>query len=515
MYDGFNFVALKYRIKIIGWCMELFKIIKDIRIKKYNPSLDYIDLRDIKTSHKDVKKGDLFIALHGENFNGNDFIKQAFDNGAQAVISDEKNDDERIIYVENARKAYSLACKNFFDRACDNLKIIAVTGTNGKTTVANTTTEMLRYAGAKVGLIGTLGAKVEDEVIDTGFTTPDPYILHKLFKKMEDDKCEYVVMEASAHALALDKLEGIKFEIGVLTNITEDHLDYFKNMENYTKAKMKLFDRERTKLGLICVEDELCKENLLKIQVPFLTYGFNKYSDIKAENIKKSFSGTYFDCDFFNEYMAVKTNLVGEYNILNALAAIGICRSLGVPKELVRIGMSCINPVEGRFNIINMKDNNIVIDYAHTPDGLEKILETAKDLSENKLVVIFGCGGNRDRQKRPIMGEIASRIADDVILTSDNPRFEEPYAIIDEIKSGIKKDCKVIENRKKAIEYALNNYKNGETIVIAGKGAEKYQEIKGVKYPYNDFDVVYKYYRKRIKEISSWQNQNEDEEEKY
>ena len=497
--------------------MRISDIIKDIRIRHCYLK-DDVEINDIKINSDEVKSGDLFIAIKGENFDGNDYILNALQNGASAVFSEREfdedfGDSDKIVRVENARSAYAIASKNFFDRACDNLKIIAVTGTNGKTTIANTTTDLLRFVGAKVGVIGTLGAKIDDKVIDTGLTTPDPYMLHKIFKEMKENGCEYVVMEASAHALALNKLDGIKFEIGVLTNITEDHLDFFKTMDNYANAKFNLFERGKVKLGIVCGDDERCRGLLIKAKVPMISYGINRFCDVNGVNINKSFSGSKFDCYYLGEKIDIKTELVGEYNIQNALASIAICRSLGVPAELVRLGMSCISPVEGRFNIIKTKNNNIIIDYAHTPDGLEKILSTARDLSDKRLVVVFGCGGNRDRQKRPIMGEIASSLADYVILTSDNPRFEEPLDIISEINAGAVKPCKIIENRENAIEFALKNFCDGQTIVIAGKGAEKYQDIKGVKHPYNDFDIVYNFERQKIKSLTKREENFDDENE--
>lgn len=506
-----KFLYCKNKILVNGGVMILDDLLKDVRIKNLNTELYSTHIKDIKISDKDIEEGDVYVALKGSKFDGNDFIQSALSRGASVVISEEKYPDKRVVQVEDARSAYALICKNFFDRACDKLKIIGITGTNGKTTIANVTTDILRFAGAKVGTIGTLGAKIDNQVYDTGLTTPDPYMLHKLFKEMQEKGCEYAVMEASAHALALRKLDGIKFELGVLTNITEDHLDFFKDMDSYTKAKYKLFEYGRVKLGIICGDDERCRELLIRPRVPCISYGEEQFCDVKATDIQKSFDGSKFLCDYLGEKTGIKTNLVGDYNIQNALASIAICRSLGVPKELVRLGLSCINPVEGRFNIIKTGQNNVVIDYAHTPDGLEKILKTAKELSDNPLVVIFGCGGNRDRQKRPIMGEIACQSADEVILTSDNPRYEEPYEIIGEILQGATKRCEIIENRKKAIEYALKKYNNGETIVIAGKGAEKYQEIKGHKYPYNDFDVVYNYFRKQCFDKTDKGSQKGDE----
>lgn len=470
------------------------------------------EINDIKIDHRQVNKGDVFIALEGKTFDGNEYIDQAIANGAARVITDKNLYGEKICQVENARKAYALMCKNYFGRACDSLKIIAVTGTNGKTTTCNTIKEILQNAGANVAIIGTLGASYKNEIIDTGFTTPDPYMLHKLFADMKKREVEFVVMEVSAHALALDKLEGVKFEMGVLTNITEDHLDFFNTMDEYAKAKYKLFEKGRVKLGIIGNENSYSDRLLIAPEVPVITYGINCHADVNAQDIKKSFNGSSFDCDYMGELKPYKTNLVGSYNIKNAVASIAVCRALGVPADMISLGLSCINPVEGRFNVIKMGDNNIIVDYAHTPDGLENVLKTAKELSKSKLVVVFGCGGNRDKLKRPIMGKIAQQIADEVILTSDNPRYEEPLEIINEIKRDMKNQgLTIIENRKQAIEFALGKYCKDETIIVAGKGGEKYQDIRGEKIPYNDFDVIYSYYRNHFKKIDgeSFDDDNE------
>lgn len=497
-----------------GDIMLFSDVIKDVELRNCPKNLDNIDVSDIKIDSRNVNPGDMFIALKGESFDGNNAINEVVNKGASIVLTDQNIQGTNIVNVDNARSAYAKVCKNFFGRACDDLKIIGVTGTNGKTTICNTIKELLQFSGAKVGIIGTLGASYKNSVLDTGFTTPDPYLLHKIFADMKSQGDEFVVMEASAHALELNKLDGIKFEIGVLTNITEDHLDYFKTMDNYAKAKYKLFDKGRVKLGIVCGDDDYCERLLLNQKVPTISYGIAIENDVYASDIEKSFNGSSFCCDFMGEKTHFKTCLVGEYNIKNAIASIAVCRSLGVPADLIKLGMSCISPVEGRFNVIKMGSLNIVVDYAHTPDGLENVLETAKDLTKGKLIAIFGCGGNRDKLKRPIMGKIAEGIADEVILTSDNPRFEDPFEIIKEISSGMKKhSVKIIENRKDAIEYALNHYNNGETIVIAGKGAEKYQDIKGVKYPYNDFDVIYGYYRNHFKKIDKDDVNDEDESE--
>lgn len=470
--------------------MKLSKLINNIKMTKYNKNFDDLDIKNIKIDNREVEEGDMFIALKGEDFNGNDFVYDALKRGAKIVVSENDLYIPNSIQVENARSFYALASKNLFDCCCDKMKIIAITGTNGKTTITNSVSQVLEFDGKKVGQIGTLGAKFDGNVFDTGFTTPDPYLLHKIFKKMYLKGCEYVVMEASAHAIELNKLDGITFDVAVLTNITEDHLDYFKTMKRYAYAKEKLFLSGNVKKAIICNDDDYCREIFKRIKCPKIKYGLTQYSDVYAGSIDKSFNGSVFECEYLKDIFKIEVPLVGEYNIQNMLATIAVSKECGMSFDKIKSALNVIKQPEGRFNVIKFKDSNVVIDFAHTPDGLENILKTAKAVSRKKLVVIFGCGGNRDRKKRPIMGRIACKYADTVVLTSDNPRWEKPEEIINEIKKGTTKKVEVIVNRKEAIERVLANCDN-ETIIIAGKGAEKYQEIKGVKYPYNDFDVVY------------------------
>lgn len=466
-------------------------------------NVDDIEVKDIKIDSRRVEKGDLFIAIKGQESNGCDFISDAFKNGAVAVLTEENI--KGCIRVSNARSVYALVCKNFFEKACDKFKIIAVTGTNGKTTTCTITRQVLSYAGLRTGIIGTLGAG-EDNLSDTGFTTPDPYALHKIFKQMKESGVEYVVMEASAHALALDKLEGISFEVGVLTNITEDHLDFFGNMDSYSKAKFKLFESGRVKLGIICGDDLYGRRLLLQGNVPMVSYGLGEGSDFYPVNICQDENETQFKCIGLGKEFQVKCPLIGDYNVQNVLASIGICTVLGVPNELICLGLSCITPVEGRFNIIKMGGIKVIIDFAHTPDGLEKVLLSARKITSGKVKVLFGCGGNRDSIKRPIMGKVAEDFSDEVVLTSDNPRFEDPQTIMNEIAQGMSKPCVKIADRKKAICEILSSAQEGDTIVVAGKGGEKYQDINGEKIPYNDFDQVYAYFRNQIKQVLEKEN---------
>ncbi len=472
--------------------MKLAELLEDVDIKVDKKKIEKINVSGIKIDSRQVEQGDVFVAIKGENFDGNDYINVALSRGASCIITEKNFDGEKIITVDNARSAYAIMSKNFFGRACDQLKIIAITGTNGKTTTSNLCADIMRAAGYKVGVIGTLGAKIDGDPKDTGFTTPDPFLLHSILYEMKEKGVEYVFMEASAHALALNKLDGITFEIGVLTNITEDHLDFFGNMDSYADAKLKLFKKEKCKLGIYCDGKDYIQSLKEKSDIRLLSYGFNGSCDISCEVLKKDFDSSRIVCrDYKNKVFSIEIPLQGQFNIENSLAAIAVCRNLGISFYNIIDAFKVIKPVEGRFNIIKNGDVNIVVDFAHTPDGLEKVLQTAIELAKGKVVAIFGCGGNRDKLKRPIMGEIASKYADEIILTSDNPRFEQPMKIIQDIEKGVvNANYRVIQNRRKAIEFALNHYKDNETIIIAGKGAEKYQEIQGVKYPYSDFEVI-------------------------
>ena len=480
--------------------MQLYQILEDIDAE-YLQELSAMEISGICIDSHKVKTGELFVCLKGGVSDGNNFIAEALSKGARAFITEEASQLANAIVVKDARKAFSRVCKNFYHKACDKLNLIAVTGTNGKTTSVNLIAEILRGAGKNVAKVGTMGIEYNGKCYETGFTTPDPDILHKHFFEMVNAGVEYVIMEASAHAIALKKLDGLKFEIGVLTNITQDHLDFFGDMSHYAQTKLAFFNSDNMKIGVVCADDGYAQKLISSSQnLTILSYGIENPSDIFAVNIEEGFEGTCFVCNCFDEIAKMKTNLVGRYNVTNALASIIVCRVLGLSLKEVANYIKYVNPVEGRFNVINHPKCNVVIDYAHTPDGLENVLKTARPLTKGRLFVAFGCGGNRDRLKRPIMGKIASQLADKVFLTSDNPRNENPFSIIREIESGIDKNkpYAIYENRTEAISKALDECRKGDTLVIAGKGGEKYQEINGKKIPYNDFDAVYKYFREHI-----------------
>lgn len=470
--------------------MKLSKALRNLK-EIENVKLEDLEVGSVKINPVNVQKGDIFVCLkNGEE--GRKLIEEAKRKNPSVIISEFERSGKNGIVVKDARKAFALIAKGLNDNICDRMKLVAVTGTNGKTTTTKILADILKFAGKKVGTIGTLGSKFESQTIDTGFTTPDPDILHGQLYLMAKKGTKYVVMEASAHAIELRKLEGLKFEASVLTNVTQDHLDFFGSMENYFNAKAKLFTTHYTKNAIICGDDDKCKALTQRLKIPYLTYGFKENNDVAIKNFMQNGYGMSFVCQPLDKEIEIKSEIVGDYNAQNLLAAVVVARYLGVEEDVIQNAVKNISPAEGRFNIIPYKNSNIVIDFAHTPDGLEKILKSARKITKNKLICVFGCGGNRDNLKRPIMGKIASGLADLVILTSDNPRFEKPEEIISQIERGVVGKYQKIVTRSEAIKFALNECKEGDTVVIAGKGAEKYQDIEGVKHPYSDFDVVEK-----------------------
>jgi len=475
--------------------MLLKNILKEVELTAEQGA---IEIKDIKIDENKICIGDLFFDIKGDKN-----LNKLFSSGVSVVVREgKKSKNKRVVECKNIREIYALAAKHFYGDICDKLKIIGVTGTNGKSSSVKLITDILNSANMKAGSIGTVGGKFEDKCIDTGFTTPDPHILHSLFFKMYKSGIRYVAMEVSAHAIALKKLSGIKFEIMALTNITQDHLDFFGNMQEYANTKLSIFNSKQVKQGLLCYDDEYSRK--LKCDIPIISYGIENPSDIFAIDIKSDFSGSEFICNCLDEVFVIKSNLIGKYNVENALCAIGVLFLIGVSKKDIIRGMKESQAEAGRFNVITFNGINVVIDYAHTPDGLKKILETLKPLCKGNLYVLFGCGGNRDKLKRPIMGMIAELYADCVFLTSDNPRFEDPEDIIEDIKKGM--TLKMVHtniDRKEMIQAALYTCKEKDVLLIAGKGGEKYQDINGEKIEYSDFDEVYNFFRNGLKLVKN------------
>ena len=469
-------------------------ILKQILPFLKDENLQNKDFRSISRDSRTVERGDVYFCLSDDEKLSKQRCDEALKKGATLAVS---NFDvlPNVLKVEDARDVFANACKLCYDRACDKMKLIGVTGTNGKTTTTHIIAEMLARNGKKVGLIGTNGVKYDGKTLDSPLTTPDADFLHKTFFDMQNSGVEYVVMEVSAHALAQKRVDGIKFDVGVLTNVTQDHLDYFKSFENYERAKFDFFTKEHIKQAVVCLDDKTGQKLVQQLEVPVLTYGLVSPSDTFAIDVCCSMNGSHFVGNVCDKIVEIKTNLVGQYNVLNSLAALTVCHCLGLGENELARGLNFVNPVEGRFNVVNFNGKHIVIDYAHSPDSLKNVLQTARSLTNKNVYVVFGCGGNRDKLKRPLMGRIAETNADYVCLTDDNPRLEKSLDIISDIEKGMNKPHMVEPNRASAIRKMIDFAQKDDIIVIAGKGAEKYQEIGTQKFAYNDFDAIYSYFK--------------------
>ena len=469
--------------------MKLEELLKNVNAKEIHGKTD-LDIKSVENYHKNVKNGSLYIAIKGENVDGHSYILQAIRQGAVVIVCEKYISDLGVccVVVDNSRKAMTEILSNFYLNPERRLKLVGVTGTNGKTTVTYMIKHIMERYGIKTGVIGTLGCRFGDKCIDTGLTTPDPIVLFKILKEMEDDGVKVVLMEVSAHAAELNKVDCIEFFAGIFTNLTQDHLDFFKNMDNYKNAKLKFLNKSRCKYLVVNSDDDVGVELLTKND-EVLSYGISNPADVFAVNIKQNISGERFVINIFDDVFDVNLKLYGKFNVYNAMASLLTATLLGVPPFFAINALESFEGVSGRLEKVYDGDFLVFIDYAHTPDGLNKTLTTLKELSKNRLICLFGCGGNRDADKRSKMGEISTNIADFTIITSDNPRFEEPMSIIHEIEKGAKKganDYALIESRAAAIEYALRNLNAGDVLILAGKGSEKYQEILGIKQPFDD-----------------------------
>jgi len=471
--------------------MKLKDLLKGLKIEKTLGSVD-VDIKSIENDSKTVSKGSLFVALTGKDFDGHKFVREAEIYGAVAVIVERETETSLTqIVVKDTREALSIISGNFYLNPARKMKIVGVTGTNGKTTTASLIRSVLDYAGIPCGLIGTLGAYYGKTHVETNLTTPDPKDLHKILFDMYNAGIKVVVMEVSAHAIDLKKVQGIPFEIGVFTNLSQDHLDYFLDMETYKNAKLKFFDK-RCKYIVSNSDDEVGRE-IIKNNVGVISYGINNPADVFAMDVKTNAKNTEFILNLFDAVYEFRTGLIGVHNVENLLATCTVSALLGVKTDLIVEKLSKAVAVSGRLEKIENKNYDIYVDYAHTPDGLKKVLQTLKREIKGRLICVFGCGGNRDEQKREIMGKISGEYADFTVITSDNPRFEDPMMIIKDVEKGVLSKTNnfvVVEDRREGIKYALNYAKSGDVVLIAGKGAEKYQEILGIKHPYNDKDTV-------------------------
>lgn len=479
--------------------MELKNLLENVSVKKIIGNTN-IQIENLCCDSNAVNKNSLFFCINGTKTDGHDFAKQACNHGAVALVCErELKVNATQIIVENARESMREFANEFYGRADKRLKIIGVTGTNGKTSTANLIYQILKNAGKNCAVIGTIGTFYADKFIEPSLTTPDPIELNKQLSDIVVSGVEYVVMEVSAHALYFEKLKNIHFTAVVFTNFTQDHLDFFGDMNKYKQAKLKLFREYDFNYAVINADDPIGIGLCSEIENSY-SYGIENPSDVFAIRIKESKNGTEFIINLFDSVNAVKTPLVGKFNVYNAMAALTVVALLGIDAETAVEGINKANAVSGRVEQIYSGAYTVFVDYAHTPDGLRKTLIALKRICKGRLICVFGCGGNRDKYKRSEMGKISGEIADFTVITSDNPRYEEPMEIMCDIEKGMLSVCKkyvLIQDRTDAIEYALNYLRPKDILVIAGKGCENYQEILGVKRMYNDKDTVKELLRRK------------------
>lgn len=464
--------------------MTLFELLNGIDFKGAPINADVLG---VTSDSRTVSEGKVFVAIKGLKFDGHDHAEKALKAGAVCVVCERDLNLPNQIIVENSRSAYAHLCSKIHGEPSKKLKLIGVTGTNGKTTTTTVIKQILEYAGHKCGLIGTIHNQIGDIQLPAKHTTPDPGELHVLFSKMVKAGCDYAVMEVSSHALDQHRLDGCFFEVGAFTNLTQDHLDYHKTMENYFEAKAKLFDM--CSFGMLNLDDNFGKTlyERYRFSKGFECFSQKTKADLTASDIKYKADGVEFTLAYKNQKRKVHFCMPGAFSVENALAAIGCVLSAGIDFDVAASGLCACRGVKGRTEVLATNDKfTVICDYAHTPDGLEKILTTVKDFAKGRIVTLFGCAGERDRTKRVYMGEIVARYSDYVILTSDNPRAENPVQILDDAVEGIKKHQKpysLFVDRYEAINFAVDNAQDGDIIVLAGKGHEDYQVL--------DFGTIY------------------------
>lgn len=482
--------------------MELKKILVGLEGLKAKGNLD-LDITGLESNSKNIKEGYMFIAIKGYSVDGHDYINNAIEAGAKVVMVQEGCDlkkiklpaDVTIIMAKDTREALAICSCNFYGNPSRKFKLIGVTGTKGKTTTTYMIKAILEKQGYKVGLIGTIENFIgEDSLGKSNRTTPESLELQRMFYKMAVQKMDYVVMEVSSQSLKLNRVAGCDFDIGVFTNLYKDHISEKEHtdLEDYFESKKKLFTM--CKKGFVNFDDfkGIKIVNTMK-NCSFKTYAIDNSADYLAKDITITNVSVDYKVKINGKNERIKVNIPGRFSVYNSLAAIAVCEYLGVSTENIKEALESVK-VSGRSELVqNKAELAIMIDYAHTAESLENILQAVKSYTKGKVICVFGCGGDRDKHKRPEMGEVAGRIADFSIITTDNPRTEEPEEIIKEIEEGIKKTkgkYKVIVDRKEAIKEAIKMMNNRDIVVLAGKGHEPYQEINGVKYPFDERIIV-------------------------
>lgn len=497
--------------------MKLRDLLKSIDYKSPDSDIDDIEIEGIACDSRVIKKGYLFIAIPGTKLDGHKFVSEAIERGAVAVVVEKdvaladgllrqgyeglstealaKVDGIPKIYVGDAREALAKIADEFYCRPSKKIKCIGITGTNGKTTISYLIDSVLSASGHKAGIVGTINYRIGQRVIPATNTTPGPIELHNFMNEMVQNSIDYAVLEVSSHSLDQRRVEGIKFLVAIFTNLTGEHLDYHRTLDEYFNAKAKLFEGlDRDSHAVINLDDEWGIKLLKRSKGKITAYGIKSDAQFRASKIDLSLSGAKFAVDTPRGRLDVNTRLIGLHNVYNITASIAASFCLEFPLDSIKRGVENLISVPGRLEPIDCgQPFKVFVDYAHTDDALYNVLSTLKPLISKKIIIVFGCGGERDRTKRPRMGRVASRLADFVIVTSDNPRGEEPQTIAQEIVAGIEtKDYLVMLNREEAIEEALSKAKEGDCVLIAGKGHETYQVLKNTTIALDDREITRK-----------------------
>lgn len=486
--------------------MELTQLLNSVKVIQVTGEIQRKDVADIVYDSRKVQKNSLFVAIKGYQVDGHRFLQEAINKGAVGVVveDDKSIPDDFIshfgiskILVSDSRKALAELSKGFYMDPTGTLKLIGITGTNGKTTTTFILRNILQNSGFKTGLVGTIANYIGDEKIDSKLTTPESNDLNKMFYEMIQSNCKYAIMEVSSHSLVLKRVYGLDFKAAVFSNITSDHLDFHRSFEEYFEAKKILFDNLNTDSFAIVNADDKNSGPIVKDSVSrVFTYGISESADYQLKNIFYDLNGTEFTITHNKIDYNIQTSLIGTFNAYNAASAFVTAHCMGIDTGRIIEGIKSAPQVPGRFEVLGRKNKKVIIDYSHTADSLEKALLAIREIVKDKSMIftVFGCGGDRDKSKRPVMGKVACNLSDRVFITSDNPRTENPFSIIEDIKKGIiKNNYEIEENRENAIKNAICNSDDNTVILIAGKGHENYQEINGIRSHFSDREIALKY----------------------
>lgn len=486
--------------------MKLSELLNKVKVIQVVGSAESKEIEMLTIDSRTAKKNSLFFAIGGFKTDGHNYILDVVNNGAAAVVVQKVDAvPEQVfthsgcvkIIVQDSRKSLAEISNIFYGEPSGEINLIGVTGTKGKTTTAFFVKNIFQHAGFKTGLIGTIANYIGDEEVKTSLTTPQAHEVNELLKKMNDEGCTHCVMEVSSHALSLNRVDYMQFGSAIFTNITSDHMDYHKTFEHYFESKKILFDElADSSFAIFNIDDENGVKIVQNSKAKKISYGTSLKADCRLQNIDYSLEGTTFNLIYDSVTYHLSTSLVGHFNAYNAASAFALAVANGIDPQLAVEGIKTTAQVPGRFEVVGIKNKKVIVDYSHTSDSLKQALVAVRHIvkGERSIYTVFGCGGDRDRTKRPIMGEIASSMSDRVYVTSDNPRTEDPFIIIDEIVHGIKlNNYRILENRADAIRAAIYESEDDAVILVAGKGHENYQDVNGVKKHFSDKETAKKY----------------------